>query len=71
MKDSRFDPVTIDEVPQLSVNVSLLINFTEQKDVNDWEIGKHGIIIKSTLKGRSYSGTFLPEVAKEQNWSKT
>lgn len=66
MKDTRFNPVSIEEVPQLSVNVSLLINFTEQKDVDDWEVGKHGIIIKSNLKGRSYSGTFLPEVAKEQ-----
>ena len=70
MKDPRFDPVAIEEVPSLTVHVSLLVNFTEQPDIYQWEIGKHGIIIKSVYKGKHYSGTFLPEVASEQKWTK-
>lgn len=72
MKDPRFDPMNIQEVDKnLTVNVSLLVNFEEGKDAYDWEVGKHGIIIKSTFNNGYYSGTFLPEVASEQGWDKT
>lgn len=54
----------------LSVNVSLLVNFEDAKDIYDWVVGTHGIIIKSHYKGGYYSGTFLPEVASEQGWNK-
>lgn len=33
-------------------------------------MGKHGIVIDATFKGRHYSATFLPEVAAEENWTK-
>jgi AMMECR1 domain-containing protein len=59
--------MTIEEIDEkLSVNVSLLVEFEEAKDIYDWEVGKHGIIIKLNHKGRNYSGTYLPEVATEQ-----
>ena len=58
--------MSLEEVPALTVHVSLLVNVQEQKDIYDWEVGKHGIIIKAG----QYSGTFLPEVAKEQEWNK-
>ena len=48
--------------------VSLLVNFTEIKDPLAWEVGRHGIEIDFEKHGRSYSGTFLPEVAAEQAW---
>lgn len=44
----------------LSVYVSLLVDFEEGKDALDWEVGKHGIIIKANYKGEYYSATFLP-----------
>lgn len=31
----------------------------------DWEVGRHGIVIKSNYKGGYYQATFLPEVASE------
>ena len=35
-----------------------------------WEVGKHGIEIDfKDSKGKSYGGTFLPEVALEQKWN--
>jgi AMMECR1 domain-containing protein len=36
----------------------------------DWEVGRHGIVIDATFKGKYYSATFLPEVAAEEKWSK-
>ncbi|KAF0975770.1 hypothetical protein FDP41_005097 [Naegleria fowleri] len=60
------------EVPQLKCAVSLLVNFEEVDvgNVYDWEIGTHGIRIKFEVNGRDYGGTYLPEVAKEQEWTK-
>lgn len=31
-------------------------------------IGEHGVILEFEKDGRSYEATFLPEVAKEENW---
>ena len=55
----------MEEVPNLQVGVSLLVNFTEIKDPLKWEVGKHGIEIDFTVNGREYGSTFLPEVAGE------
>jgi uncharacterized protein (TIGR00296 family) len=52
LKDSRFKPMSLNEVNRdLSVYVSLLVDFEEGKDALDWEVGKHGIIIKANYKG--------------------
>lgn len=65
-QDPRFvgDPVTPDEVPHLSVEVSVLSPLTPTDAPLSLEIGVHGIYIV----GRS-SGCFLPEVATEMNWT--
>ena len=68
LNDSRFPPVSIREIQDLHVSVSLLTNFTPIEDPLAWEVGKHGIEIEFKVGGRKYSGTFLPEVAKEQGW---
>ncbi|KAG0367093.1 hypothetical protein BGZ54_004406 [Gamsiella multidivaricata] len=37
----------------------------------DWEVGVHGIWIEfRDHNGRKRTATYLPEVAKEQNWTK-
>ena len=65
-RDPRFvhDPITPEELPQLTVEVSVLSALTETDRPEKLEIGKHGIYIV----GRS-SGCFLPEVATDMNWS--
>ena len=70
LRDDRFDPIEPCEVPELSVAVSLLVNFTEIEDPLAWQVGKHGISIEFTALNskRSYSSTFLPEVAAEESW---
>ena len=70
LNDSRFDPISLKEVPALNCSVSLLVEFEKGKDALDWEIGKHGIEISFEDNDEEYSATFLPEVADEEKWSK-
>lgn len=53
LNDERFSPISIDEVPELHVSVSLLVNFETTKHPLDWEIGKHGIKIEFKGDGKS------------------
>ena len=66
-KDSRFPPIQLNEVKDLNCGISLLVNFENVDNIYDWEIGKHGIQIEFE-SDRYYRGTYLPEVAKEQEW---
>ncbi|NP_001091328.1 uncharacterized protein LOC100037162 isoform X2 [Xenopus laevis] len=69
LKDSRFPPLTREELPKLSCSVSLLTNFEDVGDFLDWEVGVHGIRIEFlNEKGIKRTATYLPEVAKEQDW---
>ena len=38
LKDTRFDPVSKDELSRLTCAVSLLTNFEDAKDYLDWEV---------------------------------
>lgn len=38
LKDSRFPPMTRDELPRLFCSVSLLTNFEDVCDYLDWEV---------------------------------
>ncbi|OMJ30088.1 AMMECR1-like protein [Smittium culicis] len=67
-RDSRFRPIKVDELPNLINCVSVLTNFELAKNYLDWEVGKHGIIINFVDNGIKRNGTFLPEVADEQEW---
>ncbi|MFT7809821.1 AMME syndrome candidate gene 1 protein-like [Arapaima gigas] len=69
LKDSRFPPMTREELPRLFCSVSLLTNFEDVGDYLDWEVGVHGIRIEFiSEKGSKRTATYLPEVAKEQGW---
>ncbi|XP_075676956.1 uncharacterized protein CG5902-like [Dermatophagoides pteronyssinus] len=70
LRDHRFDPITKDELTNLHVSVSVLINFEQAIDYKDWIIGIHGIRIEFRLdSGSKRTATFLPEIASEQNWN--
>lgn len=70
LRDSRFHPVTLDEVHKLHCSVSLLTNFEKESHYLNWEIGIHGIRIEFyNEKGHHKTATYLPEVAKEQGWN--
>ncbi|ALC45934.1 CG5902 [Drosophila busckii] len=68
-KDSRFAPISRDELPKLTVSVSILQNFEEAQGHLDWQLGVHGIRIEFlTERGLKRTATYLPQVATEQGW---
>ena len=68
-RDSRFNPISKEEMSKLNCSVSLLTNFEPAKNWTDWHIGTHGIRIEFlNEKGQKKSSTYLPEIAAEQNW---
>jgi len=70
-KDGRFPPIVKTELPSLVCGVSLLTEFEKGTDYLDWEIGVHGIWIEfRDNNGKKKTATYLPEIAKEQGWTK-
>jgi len=72
-QDPRFSAISPSEHSSLSCHVSLLLHFEVAKSYDDWIVGKHGITIDFTDtneegKRKTYSATYLPEVAEEQGW---
>jgi AmmeMemoRadiSam system protein B/AmmeMemoRadiSam system protein A len=65
-RDPRFSPVTERELPDLEIEISVLTPLKRITDVNEIEVGKHGIYMK---KGW-YSGLLLPQVATEYGWDR-
>ena len=66
VNDSRFPAVTLNELDQLEIEISVLTPLKQIKSIDEFVLGKHGIYIK---KGYA-SGTFLPQVANETKWTK-
>ena len=65
--DPRFtsNPVVSYELPELTIEVSVLTPLQPTARSQDLQIGRDGIYIVSGLR----SGCFLPEVATDQGWS--
>jgi AmmeMemoRadiSam system protein B/AmmeMemoRadiSam system protein A len=64
--DPRFPPLSPEEFPEIDIEISALTPLKRIEDINEIEVGKHGIIIK---KGYN-SGVLLPQVATEYNWDR-
>ena len=62
LKDSRFPPISMSEVPNLIVEISFLTQFEPGFKAYDWEMGKHGITINFKANGRDFQATYLPHV---------
>ncbi len=65
-RDPRFTPVKEKELPELEIEISVLTPLRKITDVNEIEVGKHGIYIK---KGWN-SGLLLPQVATDYGWDR-
>ena len=64
--DPRFPAVTAAELPELEYEISVLSPLRRISDVNEIQVGVHGIYIKKD--GRS--GLLLPQVATEYGWDR-
>ena len=61
-EDPRFMPVTADELSDISV----LTPMRRIQSLDEFELHRHGIYIRKGYR----SGTYLPQVADEVNWTK-
>jgi AmmeMemoRadiSam system protein A len=65
--DPRFNPINKNEWKDIDVEISVLTPMKKIDDVNEIEVGVHGLYIE---KG-SYSGLLLPQVATEHDLDRT
>ena len=65
-EDPRFMSVTRDELNDLDIEISVLTPMRRIQSLDEFELHRHGIYIKKGYR----SGTFLPQVADEVNWTK-
>jgi len=63
-KDSRFAPLTIQELPAITISISILTDPRPIASYHDIVLGKHGII----LTHQNHSALFLPKVPTEFGW---
>jgi len=64
--DSRFPPLSLEELDEIEIEISVLSPLKEISSIDEIQLGKHGIWI---TRG-AHSGCFLPQVATETGWSK-
>ncbi len=64
--DPRFLPLEEEELNEIHIEISVLSPLKEVKDVDEIEVGRHGLYI---IKGM-HCGTLLPQVAAEYCWDR-
>lgn len=65
-RDARFKPVTLEELPLVDFEISVLSPLQRIDSSDEFDPDKHGIYLKKN--GRN--GTFLPQVARQTRWTK-
>ncbi|MFA5811035.1 MAG: AmmeMemoRadiSam system protein A [bacterium] len=65
-EDPRFHRVRPDEMKDIDIEISVLSPLRRIKDVNEIEVGTHGILMRRGL----YQGVLLPQVATEWGWDR-
>ena len=65
-RDYRFPPVTLQELKQIDIEISVLTPLRKISSDKEIILGKHGIYMRKGDK----AGTFLPQVATETGWTK-
>jgi MEMO1 family protein len=63
--DYRFQPVTLPELKQIDIEISILTPLRKISSFREIILGRNGIYIKKGDK----AGTFLPQVATETGWT--
>ncbi len=65
-EDFRFTPVEESELPHISIEISVLSRLEQVTDIQEIEVGKHGLLIEAN----NSRGLLLPQVASEQGWDR-
>jgi AmmeMemoRadiSam system protein A len=64
--DPRFDPVRPEELPSISLEVSVLGPEREIVSISEIEIGRHGLVVEQGTR----RGLLLPQVPGEHGWDR-
>jgi len=65
-QDYRFQTISLEELPAIHIEISVLSRPWKIEDVSEIEVGKHGIIVS---KGPN-KGLLLPQVPVEWDWDR-
>ena len=65
-EDPRFLPLKREELDDIDIEISVLTPMRRIQSLDEFELHRHGIYIRKGYR----SGTFLPQVADEVNWTK-
>ena len=65
-EDPRFPPLQKKELASTSIEISILSPPKKISNINEIEVGKHGLIISKGFQ----RGLLLPQVATEYNWDR-
>jgi hypothetical protein len=66
LRDPRFPPVSVSELPRLDYEISVLSPLRRVTDIQQIKVGEHGLLMKN---GNS-EGLLLPQVPVEQKWDR-
>lgn len=66
LRDPRFPPVSLKELKDIEIEITILSPLKKIKSLNEIKVGKHGLLIKKGV----YQGLLLPQVAVENNWDR-
>lgn len=65
-KDPRFYPLKESDLDNFSLEISVLSPLKKIEDIEEIQIGEHGIYIEKSF----YRGVLLPQVAVEHDWDR-
>ena len=65
-EDPRFPELKREELADIEIEISVLTPMRRIQSLDEFQLHRHGIYIRKGYR----SGTFLPQVADEVNWSK-
>jgi hypothetical protein len=66
LEDTRFTPVTTQELPLLEYEISVMSPLRRVLDIKEIKVGKHGLIMKQG----EIEGLLLPQVPVEEHWDR-
>ena len=66
LHDHRFRPVSCQEINEIDIEISVISPFEKIPDINQVEVGRHGLFIKYSFN----QGLLLPQVAAEYGWDR-
>jgi AmmeMemoRadiSam system protein A len=66
LRDPRFQPVSVSELPQLEYEISVLSPLRRVTNIRQIKVGEHGLL----MKNGAHEGILLPQVPVEQKWDR-